>query len=182
MLMVWIDAVEVYVGATLDDELLPAVVSALEVAASDRPKSFLLVALRNWELEVVARRVRLPREVRGLFTMPEGEAVDRLLGWEDGGGHWRPGLAGLQPAEARVLRLRVIDRRAVAEVAWALGVRERTVVNHMTEARRKLRAWFGLDGSGTRGVPSAARRTDPTRQFDPLPAAAPACVAAALAP
>lgn len=156
ILLVWLDAERVYADAVLEEELLPEHVAALDSAGAGRRKGFLLLARRNWELEFQARRVRMPRQVQGLFQMPEGQAVDRLLGHEDGGGKWHPGLAGLQQAEARVLRLRVIDRLAPKDIAWALDVKRGTVDNHLYEAHRKLRVAFGLPPRRVRGVVFAA--------------------------
>lgn len=153
LLLVWVDGHRTWTDEDAMQEITEGEAEALEAAAAAHADGFLLLGQRNWELEVRTRRVHLPSCVRPLFTMPDGEAVDRLLGWHDRHDRWHPGLAGLQPAEARVLRLRVCERRAVRDVAWALSVRERTVVNHMTEAWKKLDALFGLEPRRRRGVP-----------------------------
>jgi DNA-binding CsgD family transcriptional regulator len=168
VLMVWIDGWEAFADAHLNEELLPEYIIALDAAGAARRKGFLLLARKNWELEFQARLVRMPRQIQGLFQLPDGQAVDRLIGYEDEGGRWHPGLAGLQQAEARVLRMRIIRRQRVAEVAWALSVRERTIVNHMAEARRKLRQHFGLYSPAAIGVPYAASRPVPIGQVGRL--------------
>jgi DNA-binding CsgD family transcriptional regulator len=142
VLMVWIDGEEAFADERLDEELLPEHITALGAAGAARRKGFLLLARRNWELEYQARLVRMPQEIRGLFELPDREAVRRLVGSWDNHDHYRPGLAGLTEIEARVLDLRIVDRRSTAEVGWALDVRDKTVRNHLAEARRKIRTWF----------------------------------------
>lgn len=142
ILLVWLDAERVYADAVLEEELLPEHVAALDSAGAGRRKGFLLLARRNWELEFQARRVRMPRQVQGLFQMPEGQAVDRLLGHEDGGGRWHPGLAGLQPREAECIRLRVCERWSIWEIAADLRISRGAVDKALSEGRRKLRCAF----------------------------------------
>lgn len=145
-LLAWLDGRVEFVDPGVEEELTLGQLIALGGAVAQRRKGFLLLVRRNWELEVTARRVALPHEVRELYRLPEGQVVDRLIGYQDGA-RWCPGIAGLEPAESRALRWRVLEYRPTADICRWLGCRPRTVYNHVSEARRKLRRCLGLETS-----------------------------------
>jgi hypothetical protein len=144
VLMVWIDGWEAFADAHLDEELLPEHIIALGTAGAARRKGFLLLARKNWELEFQARLVRMPRQIQGLFQLPDGQAVDRLIGYEDEGGRWVRGIAGLEPVEERVLRRSVVDRWPTWEIAREMRLQPSSVRAKRSDARSKLRAFLHL--------------------------------------
>jgi DNA-directed RNA polymerase specialized sigma24 family protein len=136
VLLVWIDGRLRYLEPSEEDA---------SVALPERPKGFLLVAERNWEKEVRARQVKLPTELQRLYRLPDGEAVDRLIGYQEKNGTWHPGIASLLPHEAHVLRRRVLERWQNWEVAEELYVKVGSVYVYLHEARSKLKELFGLE-------------------------------------
>jgi len=105
---------------------------------------FALVVQRNWRMEEQTRDVHLNGPaLRDLWRLPEGQAVDRLVGYDDGP-TWRPGIAGLEPQEARALRFSVVMRWGMGDIRKHTGMSAGAVYKARSEARRKLRAFFGL--------------------------------------
>lgn len=147
-LWVWLDGDEVYADARLAEDFGPEHVAALSHVGAGRRKGFGLLVRRNWQTEWQTRRLRLPRELDrlGLSQLPDGQAVNRLIGYDDGD-RWVPGVAGLEPVESRVLRRSVIDRWATWEIASELKLAPSSVRAKRSDARRKLRTFLGLDRS-----------------------------------
>ena len=110
------------------------------------------MAQRNWRLEEQTREVHLNGPaLRDLWKLPEGAAVDRLLGYDDGP-TWRPGIAGLEPQEARALRYSVVMCWTLKDTERQTGMKPGAVYKARSEARRKLRAFFEFDRAKEREV------------------------------
>lgn len=105
---------------------------------------FALVVERNWRWEEQTREVHLNGPaLRELWKLPEGAAVDRLLGYDDGP-TWRPGIAGLEPQEARALRFTVVMHWGMGDIQRHTGLTARSIYNARSEAKAKLRRFFGM--------------------------------------
>jgi len=161
VLLVWIDGEEYSHHPSAEEEITAGKFKVLAYQAERKRKtrSFVMVARRNWRVEVATRNVRLPDSLRELSTMPDGMAVDRLLGVQDGK-RWRPGIAGLEPAEANVIRRKVLDRWPTWEVSQELHITPGSVRVYLFEARRKLRrllqAGSTVTLSGDRPLPNGS--------------------------
>lgn len=143
VLLVWLYGAEQYRDPDIDEELTPAQLTAFAMAAGRRPYGFGLVVRRNWRDEYQVRGIKLPYELRYLDKLPPGEAVNRLLGVQQGD-RWYPGIAGVEPAEAAVVRRRVIERLSVWQIAKDTHLQPSTVRAYTSEARRKLRELLRL--------------------------------------
>ena len=140
VLMVWLDGQEYVRDPLAEEEVTAGKFKVLADAATRRRhRSFLLLAERNWRIELAKRNIKLPPQLAGIVDMPEKMAVDRLLGVQDGK-RWRPGIAGLQPAEAHVIRRKVLDRWPTWEVCQEMHITPSSARVYLYEARRKLRA------------------------------------------
>lgn len=103
-----------------------------------------LVVERNWRKEEQTREVHLSGvALRDLWKLEEGQAVDRVLGYDDGN-RWIPGIAGLEPAEARVLRYAVVERWGMEAMRGHLQMTSGAIWKAKSEGRRKLREFFRL--------------------------------------
>lgn len=144
VLLAWVLG-ELYLAPDVDEELSGPQIEAFQSAAVRRRRAFALVVRRNWKLEAATRDLRLPPQLRELWTLPEGAAVDRLIGYQDGE-RWIPGIAGLEPQESRALRWRVLELESTEHVCrWLGGVPPSAAYKFVSEARRKLRTLFGLE-------------------------------------
>jgi DNA-binding CsgD family transcriptional regulator len=152
-LLVFVDAHQAYASPSAMDQILPREIEDMTEAASASVDGFLFAARRNWQVELITRGVQLPQSLGHLFRLPEGMAVDRLLGVHDDRGGWRAGIASLEPREAECIRLRVCERRATWEICRALGIRPASVHKAISEGRKKLRLRFGLDQGKVSAVP-----------------------------
>jgi hypothetical protein len=126
------------------EELNPRQVDALRDSVAGRRHGFALVVRRNWRAEQQTRNLELRDDrLRDLWKLPDGAAVDRLLGYQDAD-RWRPGIAPLEPAQAKVLRLSVIDRLPTWVMCRELHMTPGAVKKARSEGRRKLRELLGL--------------------------------------
>ena|SRR5579875_3806145 len=100
----------------------------------------------------------IPERLRPLFGLPEGEGVRQLLGHYDRNGSYVPGLAGLTEREFEVFNLHIhgwSDSAIQAELTppgllydRSRWVSLKTIYNHLSRARQKVRALFDLDRWG----------------------------------
>lgn len=140
VLLAWVLG-EFYLEPMATEELSEAQIEAFQSAAVRRPRSFAVVVKRNWKLEAATRDLRLPPELRELWTLPDGAAVDRLIGYEDGD-RWCPGISGLEPTESKALRWRLLEYESTENICRWMKVTPRTVSNYTWEGLRKLRRLF----------------------------------------
>jgi hypothetical protein len=124
-----------------------------------------VVAVENRVNEILGRQAgrpqlkdlwwQIPEGLRPLFGLPEGEGIKRILGRYDDQGRYLAGLASLTEREFEVfwLHLRGWSDAAIQVELTPPGLlRDRsqwtslkTIYNHLSSARRKVRLLFGLD-------------------------------------
>lgn len=105
---------------------------------------FALVVERNWRKEEQTREVHLSGvALRDFWRLEEWQAVDRILGHDDGN-RWVPGIAGLEPAEARVLRFAVCECWGMQAMKDHLRMTSPAIWKAKSEGKRKLREFFRL--------------------------------------
>jgi hypothetical protein len=151
-LLLLLDRDQVYCDPAAEEELSPAQLEALPKVRSRR-RSFLWLARLNWRPVWAGREVDLPRELQQLWAMPEGTAVDRLIGYQDGD-RWRPGIAPLEPMEGRALRYRLEYRSTEDACRW-LECKPSAYYKFVSEALRKLRLFMAPVQGKILGRPSA---------------------------
>lgn len=124
------------------------------VAGRDQVETAILreLALADGKLSPAARILPAdtdPRLLR-LFSLPPGEATQQLLGYVDEDGAWHPGEAMLTDREAQAMYL-LLEGMDLVAIRNAMDQRRRrrglplsirTVEDHLTNARRKLRELF----------------------------------------
>lgn len=143
VLLAWVLG-ELFVDPDVGDELSDAKVEAFQSAAVRRRRAFALVVRRNWRIERAIRGLDLPPELQEWDTLPEGAAVDRLIGYQDGKRFVR-GLAGLEPQESMALRYRRLEFVTTDDACRWLRCKPSAYYKFVSEARRKLREFFGLE-------------------------------------